>query len=145
MNTIVITKNGEYNFASKKSALMYVRDLIRTERRAYRKAHNLTDNVNELPPTEKTGINLVDMASYKLGNMGAGHLEDLLNEYGYFIKIRKVVWQVVWSERNGMMFACGAYDTKQEAQDVADKINSENRNKFDEPLRSVQRVLKSYE
>lgn len=142
MNITVITKNGEYNFASKKSALMYVRDIIRMERRAYRKAHNLTDNVDELPPAEKTGIALVDMASYKLSNMGAQQLEELLNDYGYFVKIRKVEWQVAWSEKSGLLHTVGTYATEQEAQAVADKINSENRNKWTSPLCSVTRMFK---
>lgn len=142
MNTIVITKKEEMNFASVKSALLYVRNIIRTERRAYRKAHNLTDNVGELPPAEKTGIALVDMASYKLSNMGAQQLEELLNDYGYFVKIRKVEWQVVWSEKSGLLHAVGTYATEQEAQAVADKINSENRSKWIAPFYSTTRIFK---
>lgn len=79
--TTVTINNESKKFASTRSALMYVRDIIRTTRRVYRKNHNLADNVYELPTSEKTGIALVDMASYKLSNMGAKQLCDLLNAF----------------------------------------------------------------
>jgi len=140
--TIVITRNETKTFESMKSALNWVRGTIRNERRYYRTAHDLTDNVNELPPAEKTGIELVDMASYKLSNMGAEQLEELLVQYGYPIRIRKVAYQVAWSENSGLLHTDGIYNSFQEAQSIADKINERNieDKKFDEPLRTVAKI-----
>lgn len=85
--TQVTINNETTTFASVKSALMYTRDIIRNARRIYRKAHCLPDNVHELPPAERTGYDLVDMAPYKLSNMGAEQLCKLLNDYGISAKI----------------------------------------------------------
>lgn len=80
---VQVTINNEITrFDGKKSALGFIRAIIRKERRNYRLAHNLNDNVNELPPTQKTGIALVDIASYSLNNKGAEMLIKLLNDFG---------------------------------------------------------------
>ena len=88
--TQVIINNETTRFNGKKSALGFIRDFIRKERRNYRLSHNITDNVNELPPAELTGIALVDIASYKLNNMGAEMLIKLLTDFGVNAKIEEV-------------------------------------------------------
>lgn len=91
MVQVTYTKTNEtYNFPSVKSALIYLRDVIRMERKAYRKAHNLTINVSALAPAEATGIELVDMASYKLNDLGADKLCDLLTNYGIPTTIKEL-------------------------------------------------------
>lgn len=78
----VTHNNTTTTHTSIKSALSYLRDVARMERRAYRRAHSLPDNVNSLPPAWATGIALVDMASYKLSNLGADQLCSLLTNFG---------------------------------------------------------------